>query len=74
MQRPEEPSEWAGLPGEPLRPRSPAEMLPDDEPVDVASNALLGVGESHLSSIAIPVVPIDETPPPDDEARGSDPV
>jgi len=26
-QRPEEPAEWAGLPSEPVQPRSPAETL-----------------------------------------------
>ncbi len=43
VQRPEEPSEWAGLPGEPLRPRSRAEALPDNGPVDVAATSLAGL-------------------------------
>ncbi len=55
MQRPEEPSEWAGLPGEPFRPRSPAEVLPDDGLVDAASAGLLGVGDVPLSSISVPL-------------------
>lgn len=54
-QRPEEPTEWAGLPGEPRRPRSRAEMLPEDEVMSASPADLLGVGEAHLSSISIPL-------------------
>ncbi|KTR95096.1 hypothetical protein NS220_07100 [Microbacterium testaceum] len=72
VQRPEEPSEWAGLPGEPVRPRSRAEVLPDDEPVNAASADLLGVGETSLSSITIS---LDEVvPPAAEESSAADPV
>lgn len=54
-QRPEEPSEWAGLPGEPRRRPSRAEMLPEDGVTSASSPDLLGVGETRLSSIAVPV-------------------
>lgn len=63
-QRPEEPTEWAGLPGEPRRARSRAEMLPEDEVSSLSSPDLLGVGESPLSSISIPLdaaVPVAPT-------------
>jgi len=66
VQRPEEPSEWAGLPGEPLRPRSRAEALPDNGPVDVAATSLAGL-------ISIPLeVPHPESPDAStgEEARG----
>ncbi|SDQ12629.1 hypothetical protein [Microbacterium sp. cf332] len=53
MQRPEEPSEWAGLPSEPLRPKSGAELLPDEvAPADPAGDLLGGGG---ITSISIPV-------------------
>ena len=55
MQRPEEPSEWAGLPSEPLR-RSPTEMLVDEPPLADPASMLLG-GQSGLSSVVIPAVP-----------------
>ncbi|CAN3702217.1 hypothetical protein MMX123_02230 [Microbacterium sp. MM2322] len=66
VQRPEEPSEWAGLPGEPQRPRSRAEVLPDDAPLDVASPALLGLGETSISSIEIPVTAVDDSTSPEE--------
>lgn len=77
MQRPEEPSEWAGLPGEPLRPRSPAEVLPDDGPVDAASAGLLGVGDVPFSSISVPLEVVqpresDVSPAPDAEDAEED--
>ncbi len=36
QQRPEEPSEWAGLPAEPWKPRGPAELL--EEPAGSAAS------------------------------------
>lgn len=53
-QRPEEPTEWAGLPGEPRRAQSRAEMLPEGEVSSASSPDLLGVGEAQLSSISVP--------------------
>lgn len=55
VQRPEEPSEWAGLPGEPRRPQSRAEVLPEDDGLESSPAGLLGAAEGRLSSIAIPL-------------------
>lgn len=55
-QRPEDPSEWAGLPSEPHRPRSDAELLPDAPPVADPGTAVLG-GIPGVTSISIPVDP-----------------
>ncbi|MDQ1083954.1 MULTISPECIES: hypothetical protein [Microbacterium] len=54
VQRPEEPSEWAGLPGEPLRARTSAELLPDDEPT-ATPTGLLGLVASSTTSVEIPL-------------------
>ncbi|MDR6166232.1 hypothetical protein QE367_000436 [Microbacterium paludicola] len=57
MQRPEEPSEWAGLPSEPVRRKSNAELLPDEPPPADPAGDLLGGG--GIASISIPLaVPI----------------
>jgi hypothetical protein len=55
-QRPQEPSAWAALPGEPLRPRSPADRLEDASPVLDG----LGLVTGGVESISIPVEPILE--------------
>ena len=57
MQRPEEPSEWAGLPSEPDRPESSAEKLGDAARVDSGSVDLLGGSGAAIESIVIPVPP-----------------
>ncbi|AZS37164.1 hypothetical protein CVS47_01795 [Microbacterium lemovicicum] len=49
--RPEEPSEWAGLPSEPAEPGSPAETL--EAPIGIGLEAVLG---ASVTSIAVPVV------------------
>ena len=55
--RPEEPTEWAGLPSEPVASRSEAESLAaQTESAD--SLAFLG---TTIESIVIPVVPVVET-------------
>ncbi len=54
-QRPEEPTEWAGLPSEPEDATSAAELLPEGAP------ALLGV-DAVVHSVRIPLAPAD----PDD--------
>lgn len=56
--RPEEPTEWAGLPSEPARTRSGAETLP--EPVDSADS--LGLLDASISSVAIPLPAITAPP------------
>lgn len=52
-QRPEEPSEWAGLPSEPVRRKSNAELLPDEPPAADPAGDLLGGG--GIASISIPL-------------------
>lgn len=54
QQRPEEPTEWAGLPSEPLRSRSEAELLEDAAPVDAGFGGLFVQGTA-IESIEIPV-------------------
>ncbi|GAA1468418.1 hypothetical protein [Microbacterium thalassium] len=63
-QRPEEPTEWAGLPGEPLRPASAAERLDDAAPVDLG---LMPDASGAVESIAIPVA-LPEPAGDDDES------
>lgn len=53
-QQPEEPTEWAGLPGEPLRPRTGAELLPEELGTVAAPDALLGFGAAAVASIEVP--------------------
>ncbi|MBN9176035.1 MAG: hypothetical protein J0I43_01500 [Microbacterium sp.] len=50
--RPEEPSEWAGLPAEPWEERTPGEVLPPASEVTIDPFGLTGVG-----SIEIPLAP-----------------
>ncbi|TDN92535.1 hypothetical protein [Microbacterium sp. BK668] len=63
-QRPEENEEWAGLPSEPHRPESAAEMLTDASSPDAAGVDLFPAA----GSIAIPVIP----PPEGGPARTAD--
>jgi hypothetical protein len=70
--RPEEPTEWAGLPSEPDRGRSQAESL--EPPIEsAASLAFLGAVES----VVVPLTPVDsastETEPADSETPGTEP-
>lgn len=60
VQRPEEPSQWAGLPGEPERQRSRAEMLPDDEQPEASPAGLLGLADAPVASIEIPLPSVDD--------------
>lgn len=54
-QRPDDPAEWAGLPSEPLAPRSLADQLPDAPPISL-------LGESGVSiSLTVPRPDTDET-------------
>jgi hypothetical protein len=59
-QRPEEPTEWAGLPSEPLEPRSPADRLPADGSVDVLG-LLTGSGVASIP-LTVPEPPTPEAP------------
>lgn len=63
VQRPEEPSEWAGLPGEPVRPRTSAELLPQDEEPAATPAGLLGLADPSTTSVT---VSLDATPPASD--------
>lgn len=60
--RPEEPTEWAGLPSEPLEPRSPADRLPTEESVDVLG-LVTGAG---VASVSLDVGPGAVQAQPDD--------
>lgn len=55
--RPEEPTEWAGLPSEPLESRSPADRLATDGSVDVLG-LLTGSGVASIP------LELDTTAPP----------
>ncbi|MBB3158529.1 hypothetical protein FHS07_002225 [Microbacterium proteolyticum] len=55
VQRPEEPSEWAGLPGEPARPQTKAELLPDHDGPAASPTGLVGLTNDSTTSIAIPL-------------------
>lgn len=67
--RPEEPTEWAGLPSEPAQNRSEAESLAaHTESAD--SLAFLG---SRIESIVIPVAPVEVSEPAADSAEGGRP-
>lgn len=59
-QRPQFDDELPALPGEPLRPETAAERLPDAAPVDLGLVGLLGEIEGAVESIVIPVAPVVE--------------
>jgi hypothetical protein len=63
--RPEEPTEWAGLPSEPDRGRSQAESL--EAPIEsAASLAFLGAVES----VVVPLTPVDSASSDHEPADG----
>ncbi|MFE1644751.1 hypothetical protein ACFM35_04125 [Microbacterium sp. P01] len=69
--RPEEPTEWAGLPSEPLSEKSPAEQLAD---AAASADLLAFQGSSSIESILIPVpLPVDTAPEGGVDAGGGDP-
>jgi len=57
-QKPEEPSAWAALPGEPLDESIPNERLDEAPPVD-----LFGLGGASSNSIVIPAGGTDDAEP-----------
>ncbi|HEX5858472.1 MAG TPA: hypothetical protein VFY91_10240 [Microbacterium sp.] len=61
--RPEEPTEWAGLPSEPLETRSPADRLAADGPIDA-----LGL----LTGSGVASIPLEVTPPERGAGDGSE--
>lgn len=54
--RPEEPTEWAGLPSEPLGPRPAAESLDEQ----VVSAATVGFPGDAVTSVSIDLTPSDD--------------
>ena len=76
-QRPEEPSDWAGLPSEPARPTSGAELLPDEPPLaDPAAAILGGTGISSVAiALSVPAAPerADDRDSDRDKHAGDDP-
>lgn len=65
--RPEEPTEWAGLPSEPLRERSAAEQLDADTAAEAAA---LNTATSPITSISIPIAMPDPSEMVDGGADG----
>jgi hypothetical protein len=60
--RPEDPTEWAGLPAEPLDEESLAERLPESPPVDTALSSLTGLfGGGAATSVVVPVTGTEDT-------------
>lgn len=59
-QRPEEPSEWGGLPSEPFDPRSPVERLGDGPTAGDWSPGLLSEAPVTATWVEIPVDPAPE--------------
>lgn len=70
--RPEEPTDWAGLPGEPLR-RDPADALPADGAADASPAGLLGLTGTPATSIAIPLTDAAADAPGADARPDADP-
>jgi hypothetical protein len=70
--RPEEPTEWAGLPSEPATSESLAERLTDAATLDaVVGSAAVLLGDGAIESIVIPVAPIVEIAETQGSAEGS---
>lgn len=69
QQRPEEPTEWAGIPSDPARAETAAERLTDPAPVDIGLVGLLGETVA-VESIVIPVSPAVETPETQESSDG----
>lgn len=69
-QRPEEPTEWAGLPSEPLEQRSPADRLSTDESVDVLG-LVTGAGVASISVDIHAVEPSTAREEPKDDSPRS---
>ena len=68
--RPEEPTEWAGLPSEPIESRPAAESL--DTPIESA-DSLTFLGTA-IESVVIPVVQVTEDGNPAHDATEGDAV
>ncbi|MET0297945.1 MAG: hypothetical protein ABW024_11115 [Microbacterium sp.] len=68
QQRPEEPTEWAGIPSDPAREETAAERLTDPAPLDIGLVGLLGEPAAPIESIVIPVAPVIEITQAQDSA------
>lgn len=68
-QRPEDPTEWAGLPGEPLRPQDAASHLDEG---DQWRPELVGDAPAGVTSIEIPMPQHPETIATDAAAADGD--
>lgn len=69
QQRPEEPTEWAGIPSDPAREETAAERLTNAAPLDIGLVGLLGETGGTVESIVIAVEPVPdgaEAPASDD--------
>jgi len=66
QQRPEEPTEWAGLPSEPWEPTSPVERLGDAPPTDIPLFGPI----PRAATIAIAIEPTAPADPPADADDG----
>jgi hypothetical protein len=62
-QRPEEPTEWAGLPSEPARVESSADRLPEAAPVDLGDLGVAALGGGGVEAIVIPLTPVTPVTP-----------
>ncbi|MGC5170914.1 hypothetical protein ACLQ2Q_09685 [Microbacterium sp. DT81.1] len=69
-QRPEEPTEWAGLPSEPLEQRSPADRLSTDESVDLLG-LVTGAGVASISVDIEAVESVNAPAEPEGDSAGS---
>lgn len=67
--RPEEPTEWAGLPSEPRESRPAVESLA--APTESADS--LGVLAGAIESVVIPLAPVVENESPAESADGDPP-
>ena len=69
--RPEEPSEWAGLPAEPREPRMPGEVLPPAA-ADPTALGLVGTGMQIMFDVhAVGTAEIDSSSAAEDDGPAS---
>ncbi len=71
-QRPEEPSEWAGLPAEPMRARPPADLLTDDVAGSGDATALIDAASLTSIPITMPASDVTGEAPPHDSEKVDD--
>jgi hypothetical protein len=69
QQRPEEPTQWAGIPSDPARAESTAERLPNVAPIRAGDDLFPG---DATASISITVDPVTEAVSPAVADEGND--